>query len=171
MSDRKSLLGLAVAGLFVGLPAARSLAAVPVVRFATLTAAAAPDDDDDDDKKPAVKGEKKEEKEDDEKGEKGEKEWGEKHEKKIETDVPIAMVPQPVIDAVMKECPGGKITESELEAKHGKIMYGFDVKVGDVTYDVNISVDGKFVSKKVDDDGDNEKDEKDEKKPAMGEKK
>ena len=146
--DRKSLSGLAVAGLFVTLPAARSIAAPPatVVRLAPLALVAAPDGDDE--KKPAVKGEKKG--------------------KKIETDVPMSMVPQAVIDAVMKECPGGKITESELEAKHGKIMYGFDVKVGQMTYDVNISVDGKFISKKVDDDGDNDADET---KPAAGEKK
>ena len=154
MSDCKTLLGLAVAGLTVTLPAARSFAAPPAGATVRLVA------DEDDEKKGPEKAERKE------KGEEGEKK--EKKQKEIETDVPMNMVPQAVVDAVMKECPGGKITESELEAKKGKIMYGFDVKVGDMTYDVNISVDGKFISKKVDDDGDNEKDEQ---KPAMGEKK
>jgi uncharacterized membrane protein YkoI len=69
------------------------------------------------------------------------------------------MVPEAVLDAVKKEVPGGTITEAELEAKHGKIMYSFDVKSADMAYDVKITVDGKFYSKKVDD----EKDEKDEK--------
>ena len=73
-----------------------------------------------------------------------------------------------VLDAVKKEVPNGTITEAELEAKKGKIMYAFDVKDGETVYDVKITVDGKFFSKKVDD----EKDEKDEhedkadKKPA-----
>ncbi len=145
MLDRKTLLGLAVAGLLIAGPVARSFAAPVVPPLALVVTTVASDEDEKDDKKHDEKDEKKEKK------------------KEVETDVPMAMVPQAVIDAVMKECPGGKITESELEAKHGKIMYGFDVKVGGMTYDVNISVDGKFISKKVDDDGD---DEKDEKKPA-----
>lgn len=166
MLDRKTLLGLAVAGLFVAGPAGRAFAAAtPVVPLPAMTTTASVAGDEDDEKGPK-KREKEHEKEHDEKDEEHEEKHGkhEKHEEKeIEQAVPMNMVPQAVLDAVMKECPGGKVTESELEAKKGKIVYAFDVKVGDVTYDVKISVDGKFISKKVDDDGDNEKDEK---KPA-----
>jgi uncharacterized membrane protein YkoI len=165
MQNRIIMLGLAtVAGLGVTAGRCHAAAPVPAVHMVSF---AAPDDDDDHDGKAPAKSEKKEKGErkdkDDEKDEDRDK--GERKERKeIETDVPMSMVPQAVIDAVMKECPGGKITESELEAKHGKIMYGFDVTVGDMKYDVNISVTGKFISKKVDDDGDD--DEKDDHKPA-----
>jgi hypothetical protein len=111
---------------------------------------------------------------DDEKDE--EREHAEKKEsEEIEQPVQLSMVPAAVIDAVNKEVPGGTITEAELEAEKGKIMWGFDVKSGDAAYDVNITVDGKFYSKKVDDEKDEkdqkaEKSEKDEKKSEAGEK-
>ena len=167
MLDRKMLLALAAAGLFVTTPSARSIAASPAVHLISMTTVAGDDDD-----KGPEKGEWKHKDKDDEHGDRddhhGKDDEHDEHEKKeIEQNVPMNMVPQAAIDAVMKECPGGKITEAELVAKKGKIMYSFDVKTADMAYDVKISVDGKFVSKKVDDD---EKDEKDEK-PAMPEKK
>ena len=175
MMDRTTLLGLAVAGLCLTAPTARSWAAAPAVRLASLTTTVAPDDDDDDDKKGPEKGEPKKKGGDDDddgkgerkgRGNKDEKEKGEK--KEIEQAVPMAMVPAAVLDAVKKEVPGGTITEAELEAKRGKIMYSFDVTSGEMAYDVKITVDGKFYSKKVEDkDEDDEKDEK----PAMSQKK
>ena len=85
---------------------------------------------------------------DDKKGEKA---------KTIEQAVQMDMVPAGVLDAVKKECPGGKITEAELTAKKGKIMWSFDVTVGEAKYDVKVTVDGKFYEKKADDDDGDQK--------------
>jgi uncharacterized membrane protein YkoI len=157
MLDRKQLLALAVGGILTAMPTTRLRAqttASIVDGVSHLMSFSVADE--------------KNEKEDDEKGGEHEEheehdehdEHGEKHEEKeIEQAVPMNMVPEAVLDAVKKEVPGGTITEAELEAKHGKIMYSFDVKSADMAYDVKITVDGKFYSKKVDD----EKDEKDEK--------
>ncbi len=71
----------------------------------------------------------------------------------------MAMVPAAVMDAVKKEVPDGTVTEAELVAKKGKIMYSFDVKAGGTAYEVKVTVDGKFYSKKVDDDGDDKDEE------------
>jgi uncharacterized membrane protein YkoI len=154
MLNRNLLLGLAVAGLCfvtadkVTLAESPLVTAIHPVSFALADKADKKDADDD---------------KDDEKGEKKEK----KEEKEIEETVPMNMVPQAVLDAVKKEVPNGTITEAELEAKHGHIMYSFDVKDGAMKYDVKITVDGKFFSKKVDDD----KDEKGEKEAKPAEKK
>ena len=145
-TDRRTLLTVAASAALLGaVTASRCVAASPALppahaRPVMLTAA---DDDD-------AKGHDQDEDKDDEKGEK-------KQKKEVEQSVPMNMVPQAVIDAVMKECPGGKIGEAELEAKKGKIMWAFDVAVGDAKYDVKVTVDGKFYSKKVDAD---EKDDK-----------
>ena len=176
MLNRTALLGLAVAGLFVITPASHSLAESPLTNavqaVAPSTIALAEKGDKDDDKKDAddekdgdKKGEADEDKDEEHEGK------GKKESKEIEQAVPLNMVPQAVLDAVKKEVPGGTITEAELEAKKGKIMYGFDVKTADAAYDVNITVDGKFFSKKIDDDKDDEKDEAAEKKPEAPEKK
>jgi uncharacterized membrane protein YkoI len=161
--NRKTLLALTAAALFLAAPAVHRSAAAPPpppgVRLALLT-------DDDDDKKGPEKVHKKDaddEKEDkDDDGDKKEK----KEKKEVEQAVPMDMVPTAVLDAVKKEVPGGTITGAELEAKKGKIMYAFDVKAADVAYEVKITVDGKFYSKKVDDD----QDDKDDKPPAGAEK-
>ena len=167
MLDRKILLALAAAGIFAAVPSARSHAASADVHLASMNSSASDDDD-----KGSEKGDwKHKDKDEDHDGKDEDHDKhgkGERDEKKeIEQPVPMNMVPQAAIDAVMKECPGGKITEAELVAKKGKITYSFDVRTADMAYDVKISVDGKFISKKVDDD---DKDDKDEK-PAVTEKK
>ena len=150
MLDRKTLLGLMIAGLSLNAPAVRCFAQAvpaPVPPHAKMDKHEAHDKEhDEEDQEKSEKGEKKERKE----------------EKEIEQAVPMAFVPAAILDAVKKEVPNGTITEAELEAKKGKIMYCFDVTAGDMKYDVKITVDGKFYSKKVDD----EKDEKDENKPG-----
>jgi hypothetical protein len=161
MLNRNALLGLAVAGLFMAAPVTYCRAESPVVSLGRVVALSASDDGakaekekDDDDKKDAD-----DEKDGEKKGEEKEEGW-KKEKKEIEQAVPLNMVPQAVLDAVKKEVPDGTITEAELEAKKGKIMYSFDVKTATMAYDVKITVDGKFYSKKVDDDADEEKDEK-----------
>ncbi len=151
MFDRTTLLALTAAGLCLTAPTGRVFAAGPV-RLASMTTAVT---DDDDEKKGKEKHEdEKHDADDDE--HKGER-------KSIEQKVPMAMVPAAVMDAVKKEVPDGTVTEAELVAKKGKIMYSFDVKSGSTAYEVKVTVDGKFYSKKVDDDAD-DKDDKPEKK-------
>ena len=162
MLDRKKLFSVALASVCVALPVARVVAGPSF--FSTLVGTAVVGAEEEDEKK--VQGrhdEHDQEKDDDEEHEK-------KEQKEIEQAVPMEMVPSAILDAVKKEVPNGTITEAELVAKHHKIVYSFDVKAGDMAYDVAISVEGKFISKKVDDDAD-EKDEKDEKKPEMAMKK
>ena len=144
--DRTTLLAaVASAGLLGAVAASRCSAAAPILPAGHARPVMLVDGDDHD-----AKGHETDEDKDGEKAEKKEK-------KEVEQSVPMTMVPQPVIDAVMKECPGGKITEAELEAKKGKIMWAFDVTAGDAKYDVKITVDGKFYEKKADLD-DDEKD-------------
>src|SRR6202000_1193763 len=87
---------------------------------------------------------------------------GDDHEENDEKENKITLdkVPPAVTDAVKKEVPDGTITDAEKEEKHGKTVYEIDVKSGDTTYEVKTSEDGKFISKKIDED---EKDEKDKK--------
>jgi hypothetical protein len=137
----------------------------------TGASASAGDEKDEKDEKEADDKDKKKHDADDEKDE--DREHAEtKVSKEIEQPVQLNLVPTEVIDAVNKEVPGGTITEAELEAKKGKIMWGFDVKSGDAAYDVKITVDGKFYSKKVEDEKDekDEKAEKEEKKSEAGDK-
>ena len=146
MIERTTLLALAAAGLCLTAPTARTLAVGPAgpVRLASMTTAVSAEDDDE------KKGNDKHAKDDDDhKGEKKEK-------KETEQEVPMAMVPAAVMDAVKKEVPDGTVTGAELVAKKGKIMYSFDVKSGGTAYEVKVTVDGKFYSKKVDDDADDE---------------
>jgi len=162
MLDRKTKLALTAAALFLAAPAAHRLAAAPPPPGVHLALLA----DDDDDKKGPDKVHKKDADDDEKDGKDDDGDKKDRKEKReIEQPVPMAMVPAAVLDAVKKEGPGGTITEAELEAKRGKIMYAFDVKSADVAYEVKITVDGKFYSKKVDDDHD-DKDEK----PAAGDK-
>jgi uncharacterized membrane protein YkoI len=155
MLNRNLLLALAVAGFSLSGTNKISFAGTPTMTAAHAVSFALADKKEADDDK------------DDEKGEKKEKH----EEKEIEETVPMNLVPQAVLDAVKKEVPNGTITEAELEAKHGHIMYSFDVKDGAMAYDVKITVDGKFFSKKVDDDKDDEKDEKGGKEAKPAEKK
>lgn len=78
----------------------------------------------------------------------------EKHDKddKDEQKVPIDQLPQAVVDTVKKEVPDGTITEAEKEKKHDKTVYELDVKTADTKYEIKTKEDGKFISKKVDDD-------------------
>lgn len=138
MTKRASLLTLAIAGLVVSPPASRYL-------FAG--------------EKPPEKREHrndKEERDDEDDKDEGGKHRKEKHEFEIEQPVPIEMVPTAILDVVKKEVPGGEIVEAELEARDKKIVYSFDVKAGDTMYDIKVSVDGKFISKEVDEGDDHE---------------
>ncbi len=148
MPHRTTPLALAVAVLALTAPVARTSAAGPAapVRLASVTAVATDDDEKGGKRVDAGKG--KHETDDDEKAEKKQKE--------IEQKVPVAMVPAAVMDAVKKEVPNGTVTEAELVAKKGRIMYSFDVKADGTAYEVKVTVDGKFYSKTVDDDADDE---------------
>jgi uncharacterized membrane protein YkoI len=79
---------------------------------------------------------------------------------KTEATIAVDQLPQAVVDTVMKECPGGKITEAEKETKGDKSVYEMDVKVGSDAYEVKTTLDGQFRSKKVDDDDDEHEDKK-----------
>lgn len=139
MVDRKILLGLAIAGLIVPV-------SVQCLSTGSARAEVAASHE-----KKMDKDEEKEGKEDEHEGHK----WTRaREEKEIEETVPMTMVPPAVLDAVKKEVPNGTITEVELEAKKHHIMYSFDVTVGQIKYDVKITVDGKFHSKEVDDEAD-----------------
>ena len=170
MNDRNRLLTLAIAGLTLGFPATRWAVAQPLP---PSTQPAHPhekhegngekdDEHEEGEKREHKYGETHDHKEGDEHGEHGQR-WEHKDaEQEIETAVPMNLIPQVVMDAVKKEVPAGTITEAELEVKKGAIVYGFDVKAGEITYDINISVDGKFISKVVADEA-GEKNEADEK--------
>ncbi len=151
MVDRKLLLGLAIAGLIVPVSLVKCLSAASARVEVAATCH---------EKKKMDKDEEKEGKEDKEDDEHEGHQWSKAtEEKEIEETVPMAMVPSAVLDAVKKEVPDGTITEAELEAKKHHIMYSFDVTAGEIKYDVKITVAGKFHSKEVDDDAD-ENDEK-----------
>jgi uncharacterized membrane protein YkoI len=148
MLKQNLFLGLAAAGLFVISPAKLSLAGSLLVPLSHPAVSTLTDQDD------------QKMRDDDERKDGAEKDQ-EKHDRKerkeheeTEESVPMNMVPQAVLDAVKKEIPNGSITEAELEAKRGHIMYAFEVKDGELKYEVKIRVDGKFFSKKVDDDKD-----------------
>lgn len=82
---------------------------------------------------------------------------GDKDDEKNEQKVAVDQLPQGVVDTVKKEVPDGKITEAELQQKHGKTVYELEVKSSDTEYEIKTDQNGKFISKEVDDDNDDKK--------------
>jgi uncharacterized membrane protein YkoI len=78
----------------------------------------------------------------------------EAEESEKEDKVAIDKIPAPVVEMVKKETPDGVITDAEKEQKHGKMVYEMDVKSGNVIYEMKVSEDGQFISKKIDDEKD-----------------
>jgi uncharacterized membrane protein YkoI len=82
---------------------------------------------------------------------------GDKDDDKNEQKVAVDQLPQGVVDTAKKEVPDGTITEAELEQKHDKKVYELEVKTSDTVYELKADENGKFISKKVDDDDDDKK--------------
>ncbi len=93
---------------------------------------------------------------DEEKGEKGEKESD-------ETPVKLEELPAPVKDTLTKEAGTGKIGDIDKEAKDGKTQYEADVTMDGKEWELKIGDDGKLISKKMEDDKDEKKEDKDDK--------
>ncbi len=57
-----------------------------------------------------------------------------------------AEVPQPVIDAVQKRFPNGKLVRFERESEEGKVAYEVGVEEGTRKMDVDVTPDGHLVA-------------------------
>jgi uncharacterized membrane protein YkoI len=81
-----------------------------------------------------------------------------------EEDVEVAKLPAPVLEAVKKAQPDGKIDEAALATAGKKTFYEVDVKVGKDVHALKISKKGKLISDEIEKSLDGEKPEADEKK-------
>ena len=83
-----------------------------------------------------------------------------------ETDVDLAKVPAPVLDAAKKAQADGKIDEAAIVSEGGKTYYELDVKVGKDTHEIKIGTNGKVISDSVEkpEAGEKDKGDKDDEK-------
>jgi hypothetical protein len=84
----------------------------------------------------------------------------EKEKEENEVKVKFADLPAPVQATLNKESNNATIATVDKETEDGKTTYEADVTLNGKNYEVKIAEDGTLVSKKIDDDDKDEKDDK-----------
>ncbi len=88
-----------------------------------------------------------------------------KKEEKDEGEVKVKLeeCPPAVQATLKKEAEGATIKEVDKETDDGKTIYETDVTINGKEVEIKVAEDGKLISKKVEDEGEGEKKEGDEK--------
>lgn len=79
-----------------------------------------------------------------------------------EVKMQLADVPSAVRDSLTREAGGAVIDHVDKEAKHGQTVYEADAMINGTNYEIKVDENGKLISKKLDDEADEKKDEKEE---------
>lgn len=86
-----------------------------------------------------------------------------KHDKVEASEVKVKLedCPAAVQQTIKKEVGAGKIEDIARETEDGKATYETDATIDGKDYEIKVAADGKLISKKIEDQDKNEKDEKD----------
>lgn len=74
-----------------------------------------------------------------------------------EVSLTLDKVPDAVKATLTKEAEGAAFTSVDQETDDGKTVYETDVTLYGKIFEIKVADDGSLISKKIDDDGDNEK--------------
>lgn len=76
-----------------------------------------------------------------------------------EVAVKLEDCPKAVQDTIKKEVGSGKIDKLVKEVEDGKMIYSVDAKIDGKDYEINVAEDGTLISKKLDTDEGDKKEE------------
>ena len=78
-----------------------------------------------------------------------------------DTKVAIKDLPKVVVNAVLKQFPGIKLSEAEKETKNGETIYEIEGTLGNKELEVKVSSSGKVLKKEDDNDDEDEDEDED----------
>ena len=77
-----------------------------------------------------------------------------------EVKVKLEDCPKAVQETLKKEIGDGKIEDIAMEKEDGKVIYEADAEIGGKDYEIKVSADGRLISKKLEEEKGEHKDEK-----------